>query len=82
MLEDEFTIKVGLKVKQLRAERNITQLQLADKCDMEKNNIGRIENGRRNIKLFTLARICMALDTNMSDFLKDFDLDKPDENSY
>ena len=72
MQEDKFAIKVGLKIKQLRVEQNITQLQLADKCDMEKNNIGRIENGRRNIKLFTLARICKALDISMSDFLKDF----------
>ncbi|MDR1679024.1 MAG: helix-turn-helix domain-containing protein [Prevotellaceae bacterium] len=72
MQEDQFSIKVGLKIKQLREEKNITQLQLADKCDMEKNNIGRIENGRRSIKLFTLARICKAFDMSLSEFLKDF----------
>ena len=72
MQEDVFSIKVGLKIKQLREERHITQLQLADKCDMEKNNIGRIENGRRNIKLFTLMRICKALDISMSEFLEEF----------
>jgi transcriptional regulator with XRE-family HTH domain len=70
--EDIFSAKVGLKIKQLREERNITQLLLADKCDMEKNNIGRIENGRRSIKLFTLARICKALDVGMSEFLREF----------
>ncbi len=69
--EDLFSIKVGLKIKELRMERNITQLQLADKCDMEKNNIGRIENGRRSIKLYTLARICKALDISLSNFLKE-----------
>ena len=69
--EDALSIKVGLKIKQLREERNITQLRFADKCDMEKNNIGRIENGRRNIKLFTLSRICNALDISMSEFLKE-----------
>ena len=72
MQEGVFSIKVGLKIRQLREERNITQLQLADKCDMEKNNIGRIENGKRSIKLFTLQRICKALDISMSEFLKEF----------
>jgi transcriptional regulator with XRE-family HTH domain len=72
MQEDDFSIKVGLKVRQLREEHNFSQLQLADKCDMEKNNVGRIENGRRSIKLFTLSRICNAFEISMSDFLKDF----------
>lgn len=57
---------VGKRIKSLRKERNMSQLDLASLCDLEKTSISRIENGRSNITLKTAVIISKNLDVELS----------------
>lgn len=56
----ESTIAVNLPI--LRAERRMTQAQLADIAEMSQSYVTKIEKGDGNITLATLDRIARALD--------------------
>lgn len=63
ILTDETLIKkVGLRIKELRKARGMTQFDLAIKSDMEENALQRIEAGRTNPTLKTLLKIVNGLD--------------------
>ena len=51
----------GQRIVAIRNEKNITQEQLAEKADVTRNNISRIENGKYNPGLDILLRIGDAL---------------------
>ena len=59
---DEFELgyeafKLGVIIQELRKKQNLTQEQLAQKCNTTKNYISRIENDASDIRLSTLMRI-------------------------
>lgn len=59
---DEFeegyeAFKLGVMIQELRKKQNLTQEQLATKCNTTKNYISRIENDASDIRLSTLMRI-------------------------
>ncbi|TXN36131.1 helix-turn-helix transcriptional regulator [Flagellimonas hymeniacidonis] len=54
--------KVGLRIRQLRKEKQLSQFQLSIEADLTKNQIGRIERAERNTSLVTLNRIAGALE--------------------
>jgi HTH-type transcriptional regulator / antitoxin HipB len=49
--------KLGVALKQMRKQNNLTQEQLAEKCGTIKTYISRIENDASDIRLSTLMRI-------------------------
>ena len=61
--------KFGLRVKELRSTRGITQESLADLAGLSRQYIGDVERGTRNISLFNLAKIARALEITLSDLL-------------
>lgn len=52
---------VGKRIKELRAEKNLSQQDLAAKCNFEKSNMSRLEAGRVNVTLSTLQKVADAL---------------------
>lgn len=54
--------KVGLRIKELRKKRGMTQFDLAINSDMEENALQRIESGRTNPTLKTLLKIVKGLE--------------------
>lgn len=74
MEKPELQKLVGRKIKELREQEGLTQLQLTVKVielggKMDATNISRIESGRTNISLHQLYRIGQALDIPMKNFL-------------
>lgn len=65
--EDTFVKGVGLQIKRLREERNLTQEDLANDCNIPKSQVGRIERGEINTTLRTLYKISKALQVLPSD---------------
>lgn len=61
--------KVGLKIREIRESRNMSMMDLADKLDIEYNNLIRIEKGRTNPTLGTLYKICQALEVKLIDIV-------------
>ena len=55
--------KFGKRLKALRIERNLTQLELAEILDMSPNFIGMIERGKRNTTVENIFKIARALNT-------------------
>lgn len=56
---------VGEQLRQLREEQGYSLRDLAELTGIAYNHIGRIEQGRYNVTLDTLAVICDALDVNI-----------------
>ncbi len=51
-------------IKVERARHNLSQQDLAAKCNFEKSNMSRLEAGRANATLSTLEKVCEALQVN------------------
>lgn len=58
----------GLQLKKIRLSKEMSQLDLASYCDMEKTSISRIENGRTNITLKTMVILSKALGVSLAEF--------------
>lgn len=70
--DDFFLKKLGNRIRLLRKERGMTQLDLAGKMDNFAEQIGRIERGEQNVSICTLVKIASALSIHLSELL-DFD---------
>jgi len=51
----------GRRVRELRAQRKISQEELADNAGIHRTYIGSVERGERNISLENIVRIARAL---------------------
>lgn len=60
----------GQRVKELRIAKNMTQQELADKCDLSLPFVNLIENNKRMVSLETLIKVLSALEISLSDFFK------------
>lgn len=69
MNRDEIIKRVGLRIRDIRESQNMTIMNLADKLDIEYNNMIRIEKGRTNPTLGTLIKISQALNVRLIDIL-------------
>lgn len=64
-------MEIGYKVKTLRLKNNLTQEELADRCDLTKGYISQLENDLTNPTLDTLNDILVVLGSNLGDFFQD-----------
>jgi len=67
--KSEILIQVGKRIKELRIQKGISQVDLVGRMDgnIDPTNISRIEAGRTNPTLLTLQRIANALEVNISE---------------
>ncbi len=63
MKHNNFDIRlaIGLNILHYRKELGMTQMQLAEKCDLSRNHIQRIETAVSSCSLDTLINIAEAL---------------------
>jgi transcriptional regulator with XRE-family HTH domain len=69
-LEESIQIKVGKRIQQIRLEKNISQQDLAARCNFEKSNMSRLEAGRANATLSTLELVSKALEVEVVELFK------------
>jgi transcriptional regulator with XRE-family HTH domain len=60
MVENILT-KFGIRLRQLRKERGLTQEKLAAKAGLHYTYIGSVERGEKNISLFNIEKLAAAL---------------------
>ncbi|ENU86597.1 helix-turn-helix transcriptional regulator [Acinetobacter sp. Gutcm_16] len=68
MFMSELTIQFGQLVRKYRKERNMSQEQLALRCNMDRSYLGRIERGEVNPtleKIYELADALKILPTSL-----------------
>lgn len=62
--------KVGKRIQEIRIQKNISQQDLASKCNFEKSNMSRLEKGNANATLSTLEKVCAALQIELIELFK------------
>lgn len=63
--------KLGLRIRNIRKERGLTQMELAFRCGMEPSNLNRIEAGRTNPTVRSLTLIANGLGIKLSTLFED-----------
>ena len=65
MTDDDFAIKLGNRIRELRKIKGVSQLELAYDMDMSMNTISGIELGKISPKIETLRKIAEKLNVSM-----------------
>jgi transcriptional regulator with XRE-family HTH domain len=60
--------KIGLRIKELRTKKELTQEGLAWKAELNRTFMNHIENGRKNISVESLEKIINGLETTPKEF--------------
>jgi len=75
LVVDDLRTAFGARLRRLRAERGLSQEQLAERADTHWTYISGIERGVRNPGLNMLGRLATALDFSLSDLVADLRAD-------
>src|SRR5437764_14165027 len=59
---------VGRKIRQLRRQRKLTQVELADRIGVHQSDLSRMEQGEYKVGLDTLLKILGTFATSIGDF--------------
>ena len=63
-------MEIGNKIKRLRLQLNLSQAELADRCELTKGYISQLENDLTEPSISTLCDILSALGTDLAEFFK------------
>ncbi len=66
--EKAYLKQIGKRIAKYRKQKEMTQAELSDLCDMEQSAIARIESGNSNITALNLRKISNALDVAVKKF--------------
>ena len=72
----EIRAKIGLRIKELRKAKGLSQEQLALKAEIDRTYMASVENGKRNVAIVNIEKIVTALGENFESFFKGFDKEK------
>ncbi|MGN0822580.1 MAG: cupin domain-containing protein [Candidatus Gallimonas sp.] len=61
-------MELGAKIRDMRQQKNLTQEELADRCELTKGYISQLENDLTSPSIATLCDLLNALGSNLSDF--------------
>jgi len=62
---------VGRKIRQLRRQRKLTQVELADRIGIHQSDLSRMEKGEYKVGLDTLLQILQTFDLSIGDFFEE-----------
>ena len=65
----ELTQILASNIRSLRRQKNLSQEELADTCNLHRTYVGSVERGERNVTLSTLETIAQALSVTVLDLL-------------
>ncbi|WP_295718436.1 helix-turn-helix transcriptional regulator [Mucilaginibacter sp.] len=69
--EQIFLKKLGERITAIRKEKDVKQVELSSRLNIEKANLSRIEAGNTNPTILMLRKICKHLEIDWDDLLKD-----------
>ena len=59
---ETYIINLGIHLRQIREQKDLSQQNLADMCNFPKSTIARIERAEMNTSIKTLVKIANALE--------------------
>jgi len=72
MIKGEIRNQFGLRVRQLRTERGLSQEAFADKAGLHRTYIGSIERGEQNISLSNIEKLADTLGISLAELFAPF----------
>lgn len=66
----DIKVRVGLRIKQLRAQKGISQDKLAYSIDLSRSYLAEVETGKRNVSIINIERICNGLGVSVAEFFE------------
>lgn len=66
--------QLGMRIRFLRKQKNMSQEQLSFESDINKNYISDLENGTRNPSLKVIARLAKALNVTLEELFMGIDM--------
>lgn len=72
MDKDNLLIAFGIKIKQERIKRNLSQEDFAELTGFHRTYIGMVERAERNITLLNIGKFAISLNLSLNELL-DFD---------
>ncbi len=70
MLDKKESLKcIGMKIRALRKERNLTQMDFSALSNIDYSNIARLEGGKTNLTIGTLVRVANALNVPLRELI-------------
>ena len=64
-------MEIGEKIRRLRIEKQLTQEELANRCELSKGFISQVENDLTSPSIATLMDILEILGTNLKEFFSE-----------
>ena len=71
----DIRIRFGLAVRKRRSELNISQEELAGRCDLHRTYVADIERGSRNLSLFNIEKIAKGLGVSIGELFSQYGID-------
>lgn len=65
----DFQISLGKRIRQLREEKNLSQTELGNLCEIDRSNMNRIEAGNTNPSSYLLYMMAEKLQIEASELL-------------
>ncbi len=62
---------IGRKIRQLRRQRKLTQVELAEKIGIHQSDLSRMEQGEYKVGLDTLFKILQVFDLKVGEFFEE-----------
>ena len=62
--------KLLLLLRELRQEKKILQVDIAEQIEVPQSFVSKYESGERRLDILELRRICQLLDISLQDFVK------------
>jgi transcriptional regulator with XRE-family HTH domain len=69
--DKEFLVALGSRIRKIRLEKKLSQVELADLCNIEKASMSRIEAGKASPSIITLRKISVNLNVPLMLFFTD-----------
>ena len=69
-IEDEMNFVIN-KIKKIRTDKGISQLELANTANFSQSFLANVESGKKKPSLLTILRIAEALNVNPREFFSD-----------
>lgn len=70
---DPLSIAFGERITRIMEDRKLSPQELADRCDMKKAYVWRVQSGYHSVSLRNVARLAAAFDMSMSQLLEGID---------
>ena len=70
-LPKDVSSRFGVRLRELRRERNLTQLRMANDFGIDRTFISDVERGRKSISLPMLEVLALGFNLSLSDLLRD-----------